>query len=1051
MHIAWSVRRWTPVLLALACLAAVVPGTAAAQADGTIRGQITDEATQRPLANAQVVLVGQNRETRTDAQGRFELRGVAPGEYTIRVLSIGFGRLERLVTVTSGQTADADFALGRAVVQLEEVIVTGTAGRTEKREIGNAITSLQVDDLVDKPSITSVNELLNARAPGLTMYKNSGLVGTASNVKIRGAGSLNAGYVPVYYIDGIRFESTGISTLGSTNSTIQNRSPLEFLDPADIERVEVIKGPAAATLYGADAAGGVIQIITKKGQRGADQVQWNVRLDVGQSDWAEDTPTTYYQCNAARIRNANSFPGCNDPGSLVYEGPNGPVTGIPESEIIRNDAWGDSLFVVTDNPLARHPRALRDAGFYGVRLSARGGGQLFNYYLSFNRQDEEGVFFNNQQERTGGRANFGFTPTAKLDLGLNFGYTRSILDMPLSDNASNGLLRNGYRGRARATADAWEPGYRGFGPDQSNEFDLTVREERTTIGLTASFDPWSWFENRLVLGLDKYDVRETNFFQIDSTAKWGATEGTGQITQRLPFTHTWTVDYSGSVRAPLTAELTSRSSVGMQLNARQYRRYTTTGEGLVANNVNLVGTAAVTTASEGFDEQTSLGFYVQEQIGWRDRLFVTGAVRIDDNSAFGSNFSLVAYPKFSASYVISEEGYFNGLGLSFLDHLKLRAAWGQAGNAPAPFTADRTVQADIVTIEDQSTNALRPSEFGNPDLKAETGSEWEIGFDASLLRGALGLEVTYYNQHTRDALMEIPDAPSSGFPGTHLVNIGEIANSGFELLATASPVRKPSFQWDLTATFATNSNELVSFGGTREEVIFGAFDVTQRHREGYPLGGFWVTDVARDASGNPILNAAGNVTVNASCTWPDPVDPDGYGGTCAERFVGSSVPTREFGLSNTFTVFGNLRIFGQLDYKGGFYQYCAICSINARSDQNDWLSNDPDADSVARKVHQSTQTASRVSKGDFLKIREIALTYSIPTSWGGPFRVARYSFTVSARNLVTFTGYDGLGDPEVLWSRSTADGGGANNRFEVLDYASVPPPRRITASLNVNF
>ncbi|MDX1389464.1 MAG: TonB-dependent receptor plug domain-containing protein, partial [Acidobacteriota bacterium] len=483
MHIA-SVRRWASLLAAVACLAVLRPDTGAAQADGTIRGSVTDQATQRGLANAQVVLVGQNRETRTDAQGMFEFRGVTPGEYTVRVLSIGYGRMEQAVTVASGQTAQADFALGRAVVQLEEVVVTGTAGRTEKREIGNAISSLDVEQLVDQPSIGSVDELLNARAPGLTMYKNSGLVGTASNVKIRGAGSLNAGYVPVYYIDGIRFESTGIATLGSTNSTIQNRSPLEFLDPADIERVEVIKGPAAATLYGADAAGGVIQIITKKGQRGQDQVQWSARFDYGQSDWAKETPTTYYQCNAARIRNASSFPGCNDPGSLVYEGPNGPVTGIPESEIIRNQAWGDSLFVITDNPLSRHPRALRDATHYGVRLSARGGGQTFNYYLSFNRTDEEGVFFNNGQERTGGRANFGFTPTAKLDLGLNFGYTRSILDIPLSDNASNGLLRNGYRGRARATSDPWEPGYRGFGPDQTNEFDLGIREERTTIGLT---------------------------------------------------------------------------------------------------------------------------------------------------------------------------------------------------------------------------------------------------------------------------------------------------------------------------------------------------------------------------------------------------------------------------------------------------------------------------------------------------------------------------------------------------------------------------------------
>ncbi len=905
------------------------------------------------------------------------------------------------------------------------------------------MTSLDVSSLteVGQP-IANVQELLNARSPGLTMYKNSGLTGTGSSVKIRGAGSLNASYVPVYYIDGIRFEATPLSTLGSTNSTIQNRSPLEFIDPQDIERIEVIKGPAAATLYGADAASGVIQIITKKGTRGAGGVQWSLGFEYAQSEWVQETPTTYYRCTASRQANAGTYPGCADPSSVVWEGPDGPVTGIPESDILRDPNWGGD-FVITDNPIQRHPRAIRPADAYDLKLSARGGGDLFNYYLSFNRMDEEGIFFNNFQDRTGGRANFEFTPTGRLNLGLNFGYAQNHIGMPLSDNASNGLLRNAYRGRARAYNDPWEPGFRGFGPDESNEFDLQIREERTTIGLSANFDPFPWFENRLVLGLDKYDVRETNFYQIDSTAKWGSPENTGQITQRLPTTHTWTVDYSGSVRARLSESFTSRFSGGMQINARQYRRYTAQGDGLVANNLNLIGSAANTEASEGFEEQTSLGFFLQEQVGWRDRLYVTGAIRVDDNSAFGSDFSLVVYPKVSASYVISEEDFFRVPGV---DDLKLRFAWGQAGNAPAPFSADRTFSTAVTAVDDASAVALLPSEFGNPDLKAETGSEWELGFDASLFGGVLGLEVTYYNQHTKDALMEIPDAPSSGFSGSHLVNIGEIANRGFEFLATASPVRKSNFSWDLTMSLGLNSNELVSFGGTRDEIQFGAFTNSQRHREGYPLGAFWAVDVFRDANGDPIVDAGGDVEVDFECSWPDTEDPDGYGGSCHERYVGSSTPTREIGLSNTFTLFGDLRLFVNFDYKGGFYQLCAICSINNRSDQNTWEINNPDADPVDVEVALSQQTETYIQAADFLKLRELSLTYTIPRSLGGPFRASRWSVTLAGRNLWVTTKYDGPGDPEVLWSRGTS-----SNRFEVLDYASVPPPRRLSASINVNF
>ena len=1048
MHISSSVRGWLATTVAVLCLAVAWPGMAAAQVGGTIRGSVIDAGTQRPLSNARVLIAGQNREVRTNDQGVYEFRGIDPGQYTVQATFIGYSRGEEVVSVSTGQVTTANFSLARAPVQLEELVVTGTAGRTEKREIGNAVTSLDVTNLTEVAPIANVQELLNARSPGLTMYKRSGLAGTSSNVQIRGAGSLNASYAPVYYIDGIRFESTARAPLndGTSNSTIQHRSPLEFIDPGDIERIEVIKGPAAATLYGADAAGGVIQIITKKGTRGAEGVQWSASFELSQSEWVEEKPTNYKACTPAR-QASSSWPGCQDPSSLVFTGPDGPVTGIPESEILRDAAWGET-FVLTDKPLERHPRALRTAGGYDLKLSARGGGQLFNYYLSFNRLDENGVFFNNFQERTGGRANFEWTPTGKLNVGANFGYTRYRAALPLTDNASDGLLRNAYRGYARAasrTDPGEEPGFLGASPDMSNSYDYQLREERYTIGLNASFDPWPWFENRLVLGLDKYDVRETRFYEVDPVdCLWGEPECQGDITQRLPYNHTWTVDYSGSIRARLSSSFSSRTSGGMQLNARQYRRYTTSGNGLVTNNLNLIGAAATTEASEGFEEQTSLGFFVQEQIGWRERLFVTAAVRVDDNSAFGTDFSLVVYPKFSASYVISDEDFFN---VGMFDDLKLRFAWGQAGNAPAPFQADRTFSTEKATVDGDAATSLTPSEYGNPDLKAETGSEWELGFDASLFRGLLGLEATYYNQHTKDALMSIPDAPSSGFSGTHLVNIGEVANIGFELLATISPVRSRNFQWDMTAAFSLNKNELVSFGGTRDEVSFGAFTTSQRHREGYPLGSFWSVDARRDDSGNIIYP----IELTNSCVWPDTTDPNGRGGSCEEEYVGSPVPTRSVGLATTFTLFGNLRLFANLDYKGGMYQLCAICSIRNRSTQVTWEVNDPLASDTAIDFWTSQQTVEYIQAADFLKLREVSLTYTIPSSWGGPFRAGRWSVMVAARNLLTWTKYNGLGDPEVLWSPRGGGDSGNQNNFETLDYASVPPPRRLSAAISVNF
>ncbi|MGE3616263.1 MAG: SusC/RagA family TonB-linked outer membrane protein [Gemmatimonadales bacterium] len=1037
MQLDSRIRR-LPVVLAGIALAMFGTGEAVAQATGSLRGTVTEAGNQRPVPNAGVLIVERNLRATTDANGVYQLRDVPAGQYTVTVRAIGFSPLSRPVTIGAGAEATLDLSVERTVIKLDELVVTGTAGQTSRREVGNSVTSLQVSDLVDVAPIQNVTELLNARSPGLTLTSNSGLLGTGSAVQIRGAGSLNAGYVPVYYVDGIRFEASPVTTGGVTNSTVQYSSPLDFINPADIERVEVIKGPAAATLYGADAAGGVIQIITKKGIRGSDRVQWQASFGYAASEWKADHPLNYYQCNASRIRNATSFPGCNNPAGITFMTKDGPVTGIPESDIMR---YGDSLFVIVDDPLFRDPAALRTGGGTDLKLSARGGSQTFGYFVSFNRLDEDGIFRNNFQQRNGGRANFDFTPSSKLSMGVNFGYTRTHYQMPLSDNASNGLLRNAFRGKARATIDPWSPGWFGFGPEQTNEFDLQTFEERTTLGFTTNFNPFPWFENRLVLGMDKYDRRDRTFYQIDPTRKWGATAGTGQIIQRLPVTHTWTLDYAGTARAQVSEQLVTKFSTGVQLNARQFRRYTASGDGLVANNLNLIGAAANTQGDEGFSEQTSLGVFLQNQIGWKDRLYATAAVRIDDNSAFGADFSLVAYPKFSLAWVVSEEPFFNW---GFVDELKLRAAYGQAGNAPAPFSADRTFSPEVATVDNVSVNALTPAAYGNTDLKAETGSEFEIGFDASILKGAVGLEFTYYNNHTKDALMSIPDPPSTGFTGSHLVNVGEIANRGVELLAQMSPVRSRKFTWDMTVSLAMNSNELVSFGGTRNEIAFGAFTNSQRHREGYPLGGFWAVDVVRNPDGSINLDGSGNVTVDNTCSWPDTEDPNGRGGSCHEIYQGPSSPTREIGFANVFNLFGNLRLYTQLDYKGGHYIVCAICSIRNRINTNTWEVVDPDADPAEVKRWLSTQTLTHIMPADFLKLREISLTYDLPAAWGRAFRATRWSVTASARNLFTTTKYKGSGDPEVSFVSSPGT-------FDRTDYASVPAPRRLSVFFNVSF
>ncbi|MBV9774779.1 MAG: TonB-dependent receptor, partial [Gemmatimonadetes bacterium] len=524
---------------------------------------------------------------------------------------------------------------------------------------------------------------------------------------------------------------------------------------------------------------------------------------------------------------------------------------------------------------------------------------------------------------------------------------------------------------------------------------------------------------------------------------YGSDVANGAIYQFTPERRSYTLDYSGTVSNDLPwGDVSSNFSFGAQLNARRYEYTRGEGEGLVSNDVRLVNTATVTRAASLQEAQSSLGFFVQEQVGWANKLFLTGAVRVDDNSAFGQDFSTVVYPKLSASYVISDEPFFHVPGV---DNLRLRAAWGQAGNAPDPFSADRNYGgAAVVEANGAVTSALRSAAYGNPNLKAETGSELELGLESAFLNGRAGVDLTYYDKHTYDALLPVPVAPSSGFGGdalgagstatyrTHLVNAGEIANSGIELSLWGTPVARRNFDWDARLGLSTNHNEMVDMGGL-ETQYRGDFATTQWIREGYPIGSYFGIRVARNADGTVKKNASGRGILGT--THDDTV------------YIGPSTPTREASLANTFTFFRNLRLYVFADYKGGSYMWNAGEFIR-NSNQVAYEVVNPQADPEDVAIRLSGSTLPFVTKADFVKLREVSLSYSLPKRLTRTFRSDDVTLTVAGRNLAMWTNYLGM-DPEVNFNGTANTAGFASS--DRSDYMSVPMLRRLIVSLNARF
>ena len=1051
--------RWIGLLPAIMFALLTIASSTEAQPTGTVTGRVVDAATQRPVNGAQVTIPGTRLGGVINSDGSYRITGVPVGEHTLRAQMLGYAPHEQRVTVAAGQTATANFTLTASAISLDEIVVTGTGGQGQaRRTLGNSVSSVNAAAIAESNPTTNVRQLIQGRTPGVTLTNSTGVIGGGSRIRIRGSGSLNAGNDPVVYIDGVRVQSEQVQT---ESNTAQPINLLEAFNPNDIESIEVIKGPAAATLYGADAAGGVIQIITKKGQM-SEGLQWTAGFDYGQVDWAPGNQiVTYWLCTDERMDNLASNPGCGaftkdmplDQRLLVDEPlvPSRRSVGVIHQ--YQQKGWTEDYPCLFPQQAPCVPNPLRTGSTRSGNISVRGGGQAYNFYLSGEKSDQDGTFYNNYNNRVGGRGNFGFVPSEKASFNVNVGYARLEQQLPQSDNSSNSILRNTYRGQAGGPAGQYLPGFRNWHPEFSNKYQRAVNQERLTLGATAQYNPFQRWQNKLTVGLDRRESINHNGNQIDQTGGllYSGTSAGGSVNIGTTKVWLYTVDYSGMLSYDINEDWNSQFSAGAQMARNHRETYSVSGNGFVANSLNLVSSAANRDAQQSYSEQTSLGVYVQEQAGWKNRLFATGALRFDNNSAFGREFKLVVYPKASLSWVISDEDFFD---VPWIDQLKLRTAWGRAGKAPAPFSADRTYGAGRAVVGDLAVNRLTPSDYGNPDLKAETGSEVELGFEGSLLEGRLGLDFTVYNKTTRDALISVDDPPSSGWTSSHLVNVGEINNKGLELAITAKPVQRPNVDWDVIASISTNSNELVSFGTDAQgnptliEDRFGSFLSVQRHREGYPLGAFWATDVQRDANGRPILGPDGVALLEECVSWAVENRAN-----CNETYVGSPFPTRQLGLTNTLQLFNNLQLYAFMDYQAGHYQWCAICSVRTRTDLNTEEINDvrlypssPEYEEWGKYelgLLKSAQTARYIMPADFIKLREISATYTLPDRFSQKAGVSRAAITLSGRNLWIWTKYKGNADPEVAFSGDAS--------FSTADYGSIPMQRQWVMSLNLRF
>ena len=958
MH--WNVRVRFMATVAAAAVSLAAPSLLGAQSAGTVRGKVTAGTSLRPLAGAQVLVAGTGRGALTNGDGQFLIVGVPAGSHTVRVQMIGYTAAEAPVTVVAGEAAQVDFALVESAIALDEVVVTGQPGATRRREVGTSIAAIDASDVVKQAPIADVGQLLQGREAGVTGFAASGTAGGGGTIVLRGMTSLTQSNQPLIYVDGIRLDAsqTGLLSLGG-----QATSRLNDLNPNDIERVEIIKGAAATALYGTEASNGVIQIFTKKGRPDESVVSASVKL------------------GATRIPSA--FP-------LMHPDPQYPSA---------NDM-------------------LRTGMYQEYSASVRGGTERTSHYVSGTYMDNEGSFIANYFQRASGRVNLSLRPSEAFtaDFSSNFGWSRA--QIPMNDNVIYGVLTTLMLGNPALKGTPEDPYGGAFIPvTYATRIKNTEDTYRFTGGVTLQHRPFASLNHRMTIGLES--VRGSGIAEWPYLPNNVRPQGSRSVSSRDNLQVNF--DYSASWAAKLTDRVASTLSVGGQSFSTNVHRLSASGQAFAAPALELLGGLTNLIAiGESEVRYTTAGVFVQEQLGFGDKFFLIGGVRVDGSSAFGENFGFQSYPKVSASYVISEEPWFNLPGVS---NLRLRGGFGTAGTQPGAFDAVRTYTPFVAV---GGAPAIHSSNLGNPDLAPEVSREWEAGFDAALLGDRMSLTGTFYHQTTSDALLNRTFAPSLGFLSTQLTNLGKLRNIGLELSGTADLVRRDGFTWDVKAAYAYNDNKVLDMGGTPSIEIdrFGT-----RVVEGYPVSSKWeYVTVGYDERGYPIRS--------------DSV-----------RYLGTSMPphTGSFGTSATF---GNLNVFANAQFAAGHVVNNMNRPYMIRSKTGEEYFRavlahnddpaDPKTDAVKILIAKSNIFGDYIERADWLKLREVGLAYALPNALAGRLGASQARLSLSARNLFTLTGYSGT-DPEISSTFS------AGSLSIGADYFTVPQPRQLVFGLDVQF
>jgi len=993
-----------------------------------VSGTVSDN-TGMPLPGVSVLVKGTKTGTQTDFDGKFSIK--ASSNQILVISYIGMKTQEVAASSTSINVKLKDDS-----VELEGVVVTALGIKKDEKKLGYAVSKVTSDEIT-KSGEQNVLQALAGKAAGVQIIGSGGTPGASSKIIIRGTNTINGSTDPLIVVDGIPIDNSTDQTAAGDNpfnanlSGINNSNRALDINPSDIESVTILKGPAAAALYGARAGNGVIIYTTKKGRNGKGLgIDFSTSLGIDRVSQLPARQNKYIQGTVP----TNTAP---DPNTAQSWGPAAASLGLPMYDNVGN-FFQDGI-TQTNN------------------ISFYGGDEKATFRASYGNVTQTGMIPETGLKRNTIRLSGDLKLSESWKAGASMQYTHTT--NTLAQNGSNtsgvmlSLMRSPGSYDLRNYIDEVGNNLNYYAPYDNpyftvNENPATSDVNRVLGNIFLTYNHAEWLSLTAKAGIDAYSDARKQIYAISSNGD--SLGGIGEVA----FNSITNKDYYGDLIAtgllPLKSDwLKINYTAGLNLRSTQYLSVFSRGKGLAVRNLYNLGNATELYASNVEENTISRALFAQADFDIKDQLFLTGTIRKEWSSTYGDNVKSALFPSGTASWILSNT-------FDWSNYIKFSYGYGEVGIAPAAY---RTVSVygqpsltdgftDGLSFPYNGVNGMAPAgRLGNSDLKPERVLGHDLGLSAKFLDNRLAVDLNLYYKTSKDLLIDMPLAQSSGY-GLVYKNAAELVNKGIELELGYDIFKKTNpFQWNINLNWAKNENKVTDIAGGLDDIsIEAAFSSIGYYAvKGQPLGSFYGTRWLRDANGQIVIGTNGLAKL-------DPQTGN----------LGNSAPDWTGGIRNTFS-YKRVTLSALLDIRHGGVVYNGTgarlntlgVSEGSLDRERTYIIPGVKEDGTANNIAIPAKSYFQNFKGDsnlaaaeeavtdvnWVRLRDVSLTYD--------FNVKQFPFlssaqiSVTGRNLWLDTNYKGV-DPETSLT-------GAGSRINGLDYFNNPGSKSFIMGLRASF